>query len=173
MVKTIFADAIVRSLCTYFERKVIPTPDAITMWFTRVEKIPDEPVNWMVQKIKEQQEMFPRNLPNLLWEYYREWQQMNPDKMVSRGHICTADHCNGEGYVFATHSRDDGQRYEYVYRCPVCNQAREFTFSAFHRHDVTIGINPVPIIRAGKSIKSVKALTKMVLREDDDPAPPR
>jgi hypothetical protein len=123
MVKAIFADAIVKNLCIYFERKVMPIPEAIDMWFRRCEKIPDESVEWIVKRIKDNCEGFPKNLPNMLWEHYREWLSSHPEKQaLPRGELCKK--CNGFGYIFGF-SFMEGRHYEYVFRCPACQQAPE------------------------------------------------
>lgn len=143
MVKTIFADAIVRNLCTYFERKVTPTPQAIDMWFDRVKKIPDEPVDWIVSRVKELQESFPKNLPNMLWELYREWLASRPEKQAHRHVDC--DKCNGDGYVFALRFDDKGRHFQYAFRCPACDQAPELgiPFWSPQKH-ITDGFHPIP-----------------------------
>lgn len=140
MVKTIFADAIVRNLCIYFERKVTPTPGAIDMWFSRVENIPDEPVNWIVQRIKENHDQFPKNLPNTIWDYYREWLAMYPEKRAFKDRQ-NCQKCNGDGYVFAIRFSDDGRHHEYVFRCPVCDQAPEIGIPAWSQKFSVDGFN--------------------------------
>jgi hypothetical protein len=143
MVKAIFADAIVRNLCTYFERAKHPSMETIDMWFNRISKIPDEPVQWIVQRIKETSESFPRNLPNTLWEYYREWIASNPDKVsISKRKDCIR--CNGDGYVYATKIHGKNQVYSYVFRCPECEQAKENAIPYWVQHQFSDkGFTPI------------------------------
>lgn len=155
MVKTIFADAIVRNLCTYFERKVTPTPQAIDMWFDRVKKIPDEPVDWIVSRVKELQESFPKNLPNMLWELYREWLASRPEKQEHRHVDC--DKCNGDGYVFALRFDDSGRHYEYGFRCPACDQSRDNGIPYWSMTMISDGYRPLE--------DQKKPVTRQTIRE--------
>lgn len=161
MVKDAFVK-LVKELCIYYERKVIPTVDAIDMWHKRVEKIPDEPIPWIVQRIKDSSEGFPKNVPNALWEHFREWSQAHPEKVSRRSTICKAEHCNGDGYVFAIREYEKGASGEYVFRCPVCNQAQETAIPYFSNQHARDGFKPVKQRKPEVTTHSTRELAGMI-----------
>ena len=118
MVETTFSAAI-KELSQFFERKE-PSFAAIDLWFKVVQKIPDESVPWIVEKIKGS-DIFPRNLTNVFWDLYRQWLTDNPHKRAPvSSYRQECRDCNGDGYLFV---RKSGQG-KCVFRCQ-CLRARE------------------------------------------------
>lgn len=118
MVEASFATA-VRTLCSYFERKD-PAPHALSLWYDSVRKIPDEAVDWIVDKIKGE-DTFPRNLVKMFWLNYHQWLNDNPEKRSTKKEFSyqCAD-CDNTGFLFV--KREGGNRT--VFRCK-CGRASE------------------------------------------------
>jgi hypothetical protein len=109
---------LITELALFYERKE-PKNQTIELWFKMVKKIPSEPIKWMVKKIQEKHESFPKNITSALWGSYTEWQQANPDKIKQQDFWDCPD-CN-EGLIFAK-KKKEGNNYEYVFRCVKCKQ---------------------------------------------------
>jgi hypothetical protein len=124
MNKHTFSEVIIKNLCSYYERKAIPTESARDLWYAKIRNIPDESAQWIVNRIQDTQEAFPRNLPAMIWGMYREWLDSHPDKQARQQRVKCPD-CNGDGYVFVITIDKESNPHEYVFRCPVCDQAAE------------------------------------------------
>src|SRR5574343_592121 len=70
---------IITTLCEYYERRE-PKNAALEAWFARCRHIPAEPLDYIAQKIMENHETFPKNLPAAMRDTFTEWLQANPDK---------------------------------------------------------------------------------------------
>jgi hypothetical protein len=161
----------VRDLCTYYERKIIPTAEAIDAWHQRVEKIPAEPLEWIAKRIQANSEGFPKNLPNTVWEHFREWGQANPEKISRRSTICRAEHCNGAGYIFSVREYEKGASGEYVFRCLVCNQAQETTIPYFSNQHIRDGFKPVKQRKPEVTTHSTRELASMIGKPMEEARP--
>jgi hypothetical protein len=106
------------SLCDFYERKE-PKQATIELWFRLVQRMPSEPIPWIVKKIQETQESFPRNMTAAFWGSYTEWQQAYPDKKAHKDYFHCPD-CN-DGLIFAKKEKN-GVKYSYVFRCVKCKQ---------------------------------------------------
>lgn len=169
MVKTVFGAVIVRNLCTYFERAKPPSEDTIDMWFAKCANIPDEPLEWIVDRIKDNLEAFPRNLPNTVWEYYRDWLSTYPEKSAHKM-IVDCKKCNSTGYIFTIKTnRESKMNYEYAFRCNACKQANDNGLPLWANQLVDQGYYPIPERESSGDIKSVKQLIKKITTEDEIP----
>lgn len=119
-------------LCSYYERKE-PKQSTLEVWHRWCHRIPSEPLTWIVRKIEEDYENFPRNLPGAVFEAYGEWQQANPDKMAAERYFYCPD-CI-EGLIF-TQKIIDNMKYSYVFRCGRCRQSRTTAYPIAGRLDL-------------------------------------
>lgn len=104
----------------YYERKA-PSDGTTEAWFERVKRIPAEPLEWITDKIFETFETYPKNIPNTMWAFYREWIQANPSKIAIENFFHCPE-CDGEGIINLT-KNVNGYPYRYVARCKRCKQS--------------------------------------------------
>lgn len=65
-----------------------PTATKILAWMPKVERIPSEAIGYIVEKITDEADRMPSNLPKAFREKFRLWQMENPEKtatIVQRG----------------------------------------------------------------------------------------
>ena len=117
------------TLCDYSERKE-PKQSTIEPWFENVKRIPSEPIKWIVKKIQETHDSFPKNMPSAFWGSFGEWQQANPDKRAHESFFNCTD-CL-EGLIFAK-KFIEGKKYSYVFRCTKCRQNHNQNYPAMSR----------------------------------------
>jgi hypothetical protein len=111
---------LVNELSTFYERKE-PKPSTIELWYRLVKNIPLEPIKWIIKKIEENYDSFPKNITSALWSTYGEWQQSYPEKKSIENYFDCPD-CH-QGLIFA-YKQIDNMNYEFVFRCSLCKQSR-------------------------------------------------
>lgn len=84
-------DAVIENLGAFYERKVKPIPRTLEMWFEKVKNIPSEAVGPIQDKIMDECEYWPRNLPATLWAMYHTWLEAHPEKRAHRTEIDCPD----------------------------------------------------------------------------------
>jgi hypothetical protein len=131
MVKDDFGRVITK-LCDYYERKE-PKNAAMEVWFARCKPIPTEPLGYITQKIMDNNEIFPKNLPAAMWESFNEWLQANPEKRAQK----TYTHCPDceDGLIFTSkYSEKLKTKYKYVFSCGKCRQSefRQYPMAMLH-----------------------------------------
>lgn len=109
-----------RDIGIYYERKA-PGDGTTEAWFERVKKIPSEPLGWIADRIFDSNETYPKNIPNIMWSYYREWILANPNKIATKNYFKCPE-CDGEGIIGLT-KKANGYQYNYVARCNRCKQS--------------------------------------------------
>lgn len=57
-----------------------PTATKILAWIPKVERIPSEAIGYIVEKITDESDRMPANLPKAFREKFRLWQMENPEK---------------------------------------------------------------------------------------------
>ena len=57
-----------------------PTATKIFAWMPKVERIPSEALPYIVEKITDELDRMPPNLPKVFREKFRMWQSENPEK---------------------------------------------------------------------------------------------
>ena len=112
--------SMLKELSDYYERAKEPKNSTTELWFDNIRKIPSEPIKWIVRKIEEENDSFPRNFPSAVWGAYREWMQANPNRVASKTYFDCPD-CT-EGLIWARQDKY-GCRYTYVFRCARCKQS--------------------------------------------------
>lgn len=75
-----FAHA-VNEIAAFLGSKEVP-PHTKAAWFDKVQNIPDEALPYIVEKITDEVDAMPRNLPKVFKEKFRAWQMDNPGKCV-------------------------------------------------------------------------------------------
>jgi hypothetical protein len=107
-----------KSLCHYYERRE-PREQTLDLWFRDVKYLPDEPLDWMRGHICGQQEIFPRNLPSVMRDLWRQWLENNPRRQAHTDTEIHCPDCDGSGMVVVYR-----QSYRYAFRCGRCRQSR-------------------------------------------------
>lgn len=106
----------VSTLCDFYERKE-PKQATIELWFKLVNRMPSEPIPWIIKKIQETSDSFPRNITATFWGAYGEWQNAHPDKRAGKNYFDCPE-CS-EGLIFA---KSKASRGSYVFRCIRCKK---------------------------------------------------
>ncbi len=150
-----------KNLCAYYERKPV-NPQAMDLWYDRVKLISADSLDTIRFQIVENSETFPKNLPNVMWEYYREWRQGKNKSSDTIKQDC--EHCNGEGEIFLQKKHPSGEYYtRYVFRCDQCKQNK---CSAYPWGNKVVLINhgyePLPEMKGADSITNVKELQEFL-----------
>ena len=57
-----------------------PTATKIIAWMPKVERIPSEAIGYIVEKITDEADRMPANLPKAFRDKFRLWQMENPEK---------------------------------------------------------------------------------------------
>ena len=117
------------TLCDFYERKE-PKQSTIELWFGLIKRMPSEPIPWIIKKIQETHETFPKNMTAAFWGTYSEWQQANPDKRAIQSFFDCSD-CS-EGLIFAK-KIIEGKKYSYVFRCTKCRQNHNQNYPSMSR----------------------------------------
>ena len=116
----------IKKLCQYYERKE-PTQGAIELWFDSIKKIPSEPIEFIIKKINETHDSFPKNIPQAFWNSYYEWKTANPEKL-EQDRLFDCPDCN-HGLIFVKKMNESGVVYRYVFNCSLCRQSkRDYPF---------------------------------------------
>lgn len=131
----------IKELCDFYERAKEPRQGTIELWFDRVRQIPSEPVPWIIGKIEENSDTFPRNLPGALWAGFREWSQAYPEKMAPRV-MCDCPDCT-DGILWAR-AEKNGQRYSYIFRCARCKQSNTEAYPMASRTELMADYEVMP-----------------------------
>lgn len=83
--------AFVANLGAYYEKFKEPSTVTVDLWLKKVESIPYECLSWVHDKITSESEMFPKNLPMVMWALYHAWLDAHPDKRAHREHVDCPD----------------------------------------------------------------------------------
>jgi hypothetical protein len=118
------------TLCDFYERKE-PKPQSIVLWFEAVKNIPSEPVPWMVKKIEDTNDSFPKNMPGSFWATFNEWKQAHPEKRAFKNYFHCPD-CD-EGLLLVIKNDTRGK---YVFRCARCRQDETRAYPFANRKDL-------------------------------------
>lgn len=85
--------ALAESLAAYYSAKT-PGSKTIDLWFDMVQNIPAEALPWIEQKIYQEHDLLPRNLPKAIRELFEAWLQANPEKRARKESVDCPD-CEG------------------------------------------------------------------------------
>ena len=132
---------ILKELSDYYERAKEPKHGTTELWFDKIRKIPSEPIKWIIRKIEDENDSFPRNLPGAVWGAFREWQQANPDRMATKNYSDCPD-CT-DGLLWARKEKN-GHRYSYVFRCARCKQSTVQAYPMASRLELMADYDGIP-----------------------------
>ena len=132
---------ILKELSDYYERAKEPKHGTVELWFGKIRKIPSEPIKWIVRKIEDENDSFPRNLPGAVWGAYREWMQANPERMAVKNYFDCPD-CT-DGLIWARMEKN-GCRYTYVFRCARCKQSTVQVYPLAGRMELKADYDVIP-----------------------------
>lgn len=124
MVPREFGDTI-KELCIYYERKK-PTDASMDAWYKKVCRIENEAIPWIIDKIEDQINSFPQNIPATLLKYWDEWITSNRSNPIHDKSSNSCPECNG-GLIHA-YKIINNVRCMYVFACDTCKQCK---FTAF------------------------------------------
>lgn len=110
---------LLKDLSDYYERKE-PKQGTAELWFEKVKRIPNEPIPWITNKIYQECESFPKNLPSILWGFFSVWRDAYPEKIATRT-LRDCPDCS-DGTIRVWISREDGTRTSHLFRCGRCRQ---------------------------------------------------
>jgi len=120
MTENIFAHFL-ENVCSYFEKRQ-PSINTQDLWYDRARNIPDQAMDWLEKRIQEEFEMFPRNLPSVMWALYRRWLESDPTKQSEKTYFDCPE-CDGMGNIFLKKYNElNNARYYYVFACARCGQ---------------------------------------------------
>ena len=92
-----------------------PSPEALNAWYGCLQHIPDEAVDFIVERICDM-ERLPSNMP-LAWKIlWSEWKAMNPTRIVRP--YCRA--CDNHGARFVWAPVGNGRWHHFAVPCPAC-----------------------------------------------------
>ena len=109
----------VNELCDYYERKE-PKQGTKDLWFANLKNIPTEALPWIVKKICQENESFPRNLPGAIQAMYQAWRGAHPEKIAHEQKQDCPD-CD-DGTIRAWKIGNNNRAYSYLFRCARCKQ---------------------------------------------------
>jgi len=142
----------VNDLCEHFQTYKKPTEQTIYNWLKLVKFIPDEAVDYIITKIKDDKDSMPRNLTKAFKEYWRMFLFDNPDKLAKHQRTPCSE-CGGEGLIFYT-EHDMGQIYNGAAVCPRCENWQQHFGSVESHQKLSIAdlkkrgaqvLKPIPI----------------------------
>ena len=118
-------ESAIHNLYEYFDRKP-PTFDKKRAVLKRVQYIPDEAVDWIVDKIQDEMDSLPRNIGKAFKLNYQAWQSSNTGKVHTyKQEKC--DQCKGTGLLWYSYFDEDFQNdIEKVAVCGDCENWRQF-----------------------------------------------
>ena len=102
---------------TYFGAKRLMDEKRIESFYDQCHHVPHEALGWIEDRIYQEQDSMPRNLPKYIRALWLQWQDLNPERMVREPVECNAPGCEG-GYIFVRH-REGWTAVAYCDRCAV------------------------------------------------------
>jgi hypothetical protein len=108
----------VNQLATFFNATKSPGPAVIDSWAPKLAMIPTEAISFVLNKIQDECDSIPRNLPKAFRDYYRQWRAANPQK-ETRLEGCPD--CES-GTLFLERVREDGAIETGTTLCAKCYQ---------------------------------------------------
>ena len=94
----------VNQLATFFNASKAPGPAVIDSWAPKLATIPSEAIGFILNKIQDECDSIPRNLPKAFRDLYRQWRASNPQKETEREGCQDCEN----GRLFLERVRQDG-----------------------------------------------------------------
>lgn len=158
---------ILKDLCDYYERKE-PKQGTVELWFEKIKRIPSQPIKWILHKIFDDHDAFPKNVPGALWASYREWQQANPDKVAVIDFFECPDCVDGLIWVKGVHK---DHVYGYVFRCAKCKQNHCQQYPMAYREELKENYEVMPkggwphVPKRGRNIRELVSSVGVLKKE--------
>ncbi len=111
-----------RDLGAYYQQKVQPIDKSIDIWLEKVQRVPAEALPWIMKKITDDFESWPRNIPSAIWAFYHAWLDAHPEKRAYI-HDRKCDECDSSGTLSVLKKTERGTFVSYVFRCGKCGQS--------------------------------------------------
>jgi hypothetical protein len=93
-------DRMIEDLYSFFQVDRRPTSKVLAMWFDKTKGIPNLAVGWIRERIEEERDALPRNMPKWLMTYFAMWRQAHPESVIDQPVVpCTQ--CGGYGFLWA------------------------------------------------------------------------
>ena len=108
----------VNQLATFFNATKAPGPAVIDYWAPKLAMIPTEALGFILNKIQDECDTIPRNLPKAFRDLYRQWRASNPQKEVK---LEGCPDCES-GMLFLERVRQDGTIETGATLCANCHQ---------------------------------------------------
>lgn len=162
----------VKRLAAYYERPKAPSAESTDLWLDKVKFIPTEAVDWIMDRIMDQNETWPRNLPATMRACFEEWLFAHPEKRAYKtGSFNHCPDCN-DG-LFRVQKMKNGYTYDYTFACARCGQGDYRAYPREFKHllvmkgyeDITpkatkgrvIPMNTTPEALASSAVKNMPA----------------
>jgi ribosomal protein S27AE len=154
---------IINELCDYYERRE-PKEGTKELWFQRVKSIPLEALPWIVKKITQENETFPKNLPGVIAALFFSWREAHPEKFTTRREVDCPD-CD-DGTIRAWKIGANGKTYSYLFRCGRCKQSNVQGWPAMTRFALLeAGYEPEQKEKPGRPKGSVQQAVKTLVEQ--------
>ena len=104
-------------LFAHFNRA--PRREAYPSWHAKIAHIPAEALQYAIERIEDEAQAMPLNLPKALKDGWMAWQNANPERIARQRTPCKA--CDGRGEImFEKLNPDFGKTYRFACRCGHC-----------------------------------------------------
>lgn len=94
------------------------TRKRLSSWYYQVKHLPNEPLEWMATKIKNENDYFPRNLSKTMLNLWDQWYTERPQKQISQKEGCQNCH---DGWILAYPPEE---LYPRAVKCAHCSKSK-------------------------------------------------
>lgn len=133
-------DELVRDLNSYFGSEKTVSPRRADQWFYKVKDIPEASIDFIYNKITNERDAMPRNLPKYIISFYFQWRSSS-DQVINYP-VTHCDECNSKGFLWVKrpsmingteviNAQGEKMMEEISFRCASCeNWRREVNFKS-------------------------------------------
>lgn len=114
----------VRTVGNYYGYKDIVNQDRFGLWYAQLKNIPEIALKHISNRIFEDKDSMPRNLPKVVKIYFSEWLSYNPERATSGKANTLCEDCSSTGLLFYE-KFSDGRVYRFVARCAACENWKQ------------------------------------------------
>ncbi len=114
-------DLMIGNLYDYFNYKSSPTEKQLTMWFSRLQDIPDAAISYIKTAFESNEKGMPRNVPSMFKQFYQEWMGNGgvKSKRMHKQYSTDCFDCNNHGEI---RGELDGFSVLFLFRCGSCDR---------------------------------------------------
>ena len=109
------------ALAEYFGRRQTISQDRLALWYEQCRHVPGgEPLAWIKDRLLQEEDHLPSNLPKAVRRLWGEWCQTHPERMVRDPDLteCSAPGCD-EGYIWVVNPTTGYTAVAFCDRCAV------------------------------------------------------